>query len=158
MWGVQKISILVRPSSKALKWSYNMKYLVSPSELQQVESYDPEERMQYFLSRTIEAEEIWGLSNASGWVIKDDGEQSILPIWPYQQMAASCAVNEWKNYNAGSVSLEHFVYKLLPIMKQQGIRVEILPTAGEAGKKVDSEKLASIFDNMMESGEYYMEG
>jgi len=135
-----------------------MRYLASPSELQQVESYGPEERMQYFLSRAIEAEEIWGLSNESGWVMKDQDDYSILPVWPYQQMAKICAVNKWKDYTAGAVSLEHFVYKLLPIMKQQDIRIEILPTAGEAGKIVDAEKLASIFENMMESGEYYMEG
>ena len=135
-----------------------MRYLVSASELQQVESYGPEERLQYFLSRTIEAEEIWGLSNASGWVIKDDGEDSVLPIWPYQQMAASCAIYEWKNYSAGSVSLEHFVYKLLPIMIEQDIQVEILPTIDKPGKRMRASELASIFDSLLESGEYYMEG
>lgn len=135
-----------------------MRYLVSPSELQQVESYEPEDRLGYFLSRAIEAEEIWGLSNESGWVMKDQDEYSILPVWPYHQMATNCATNEWKNYSAGAVSLEHFVYKLLPVMIEQDIQVEILPTVGKPGKRIKASELASIFESLLESGEYYMEG
>jgi hypothetical protein len=73
-------------------------------------------------------------------------------------MAANCAANEWQDYTAGAVSLEHFVYNLLPVMMEQDIHVEVLPTAGKPGKLLDASNLAAIFEGMLESGEYYMEG
>ena len=135
-----------------------MKYLISTTELQQVDSWPPQERLQYFLGRAIESEEVWGLSNPSGWVMKDVDNKSILPVWPYEQMASLCAANEWQDYTASAVSLEHFVYKLLPIMVDQDIRVEILPTSSSGGECMDASELASIFDSLLETGEYYMEG
>ena len=135
-----------------------MKFKPSSTELSEVDSYEANERLHFFLTRAIESEEVWGLSNASGWVMKDSDDQTILPVWPYEQMAATCAVNEWQNYAPGAVSLEHFVYTLLPVMIEQGIKVEILPTINQPGNLLDAEELASIFDGMLESGEYYMEG
>ena len=135
-----------------------MKFKPSATELIEIDSYEATERLHFFLTRAIESEEVWGLSNASGWVMKDSDDQTILPVWPYQQMATICAVNEWQNYVPGAVSLEHFVYTLLPVMIEQGIKVEILPTANQPGNLLAAEELASIFEGMLESGEYYMEG
>ena len=135
-----------------------MRYLVSTKELEEVSSYSPQRRGQYFLSRAIESEEVWGLSNQSGWILKEENDQTILPIWPYQQMATGCALGEWENYDANAVSLEHFVYKVLPTMVTQDILVEIFPTNSNSGELMNAEKLASIFEGLLESGEYYMEG
>jgi hypothetical protein len=135
-----------------------MKFKPSNTELLELDSYDANERLHFFLTRTIESEEVWGLSNPSGWVMKDSDDQTILPAWPYEQMAKICAVNEWQNYKPGAVSLEHFVYTLLPVMVEQNIKVEILPTTNQPGNLLDAEELASIFEGMLESGEYYMEG
>ena len=135
-----------------------MRYSVNASELLEVESYKPEQRTHYFLTRAIEAEEVWGLSNPSGWVMKNENKTTILPVWPNEQMAARCAGDEWCEYTAASVSLEHFVYQLLPAMQAQDIRVELLPTPGRPGSLVNARELAAIFEGLMESGEYYMEG
>jgi len=135
-----------------------VKYQISTTELQQVDSWPAKERLQYFLSRAIESEEVWGLSNPSGWVMKEVNKQSILPVWPYEQLASQCAANEWQDYSAGAVSLEHFVYKLLPIMMGQDIQVEILPTSSNPGERMGASELASIFESLLETGEYYMEG
>lgn len=135
-----------------------MRYQPSASETLEVESYSAQERLHYFLSRAIEAEEIWGLSNQAGWVMKEDNNITTLPVWPYEIFAANCATSEWQNYSPGAVSLEHFVYKLLPIMIGQSIKVELLPTANCPGTLLDAGKLAELFEGMLESGEYYMEG
>ena len=73
-------------------------------------------------------------------------------------MAMTCALDERQDYAPGAVSLERFVYKLLPVMMQQDIHIEILPTAGKPGKRLNANELTSIFEGMLESGEYYMEG
>lgn len=135
-----------------------MKYQPSETELQELELYDPKEQLHFFLSRVIESEELWGLGNASGWVMKEINEQSILPVWPYEIFAENCAAMEWQDYTATAVSLEHFVYKLLPIMNKQNIKVEVFPSKSHPGSLVKATELASLFEGMMESGEYYMEG
>ena len=135
-----------------------MKYKPSISELSEVVNYDTKERLHYFLTRAVESEEVWGLSNQSGWVMRDHNNQTILPVWPYQIFAAKCATNEWQDYKPGAVSLEHFVYKLLPVMIAQEIKVEILPTTDQPGELLDARELSSLFEGMLESGEYYMEG
>lgn len=135
-----------------------MRYVVTTDELTQVESYGPQDRLQYCLNRIIEAEEVWGLSNQSGWVMKEIDNQIFLPIWPYEQMATGCAINEWQAYRADAISLDYFVYKLLPVMMKQDINAEILPSAVKPGERLAAGELAAILDGMMESGEYYMEG
>ncbi|WP_455211094.1 DUF2750 domain-containing protein [Kaarinaea lacus] len=135
-----------------------MKYRPDAKELSEIESYSRNERLHYFLTRAVESEEVWGLSNQSGWVIREHDNQTILPVWPYQIFAAKCATNEWQDYTAGAVSLEHFVYKLLPVMIAQEIKVEILPSTNQPGNLLDARELSSLFEGMLESGEYYMEG
>lgn len=135
-----------------------MKYHLSAQDLLEVESYDANARLHYFLSRAIESEEVWGLNNRFGWVMKEADGQSILPVWPYEILATQCAANEWQDYTAGAVSLEHFVYKLLPVMIEQDIKVEILPTQTQSGNLLKAKELAAIFEGMLETGEYYMEG
>ena len=135
-----------------------MKFKPSSTELSEVESYNANERLHYFLTRAVESEEVWGLSNQSGWVMKEANEHTILPVWPYKQLADDCATNEWQNYIPGAVSLEHFVYNLLALMEKEDIKVEVFPTATQPGLSVEANELAAQFEGMIESGEYYMEG
>ena len=135
-----------------------MKYQPSETELQELETCDPKEQLHFFLTRVIESEELWGLGNSSGWIMKETNDQTILPVWPYEIFATNCATNEWQDYAACAVSLEHFVYKLLPIMSGKNIKVEVSPSQSQPGSLLDATELASVFEGMMESGEYYMEG
>ena len=135
-----------------------MKYQPSIIEKLEVETYSESDRLHFFLTRAIESEEVWGLSNPSGWVMKEDNNRSILPIWPYEIFAANCASNQWQDYAPAAVSLEHFVYNLLPIITKQEIGVEIFPTTNQSGSLLEASKLAELFEGMLESGEYYMEG
>lgn len=135
-----------------------MKYQLNETELIQVNSYGEKERLNFFLSRTIESEEVWGLSNQSGWIMKEEKDKTILPVWPYDILALNCAADVNQDYSPGAVSLEHFVYNLLPVMVRQEIKVEIFPTATQAGHLLNAKELASLFEGLLESGEYYMEG
>jgi hypothetical protein len=136
-----------------------VRYKPSDSELLEIETLSAEQRMHYFLTRTIESEEIWGLGDEhSGWVLKEVDGKTIIPIWPYEMLATACAQQEWDNQTPIAVSLEQFVYAILPKIEQQNIQIEILPTTSQPGMLIDPRSLSSIIEGMMESGEYYMEG
>lgn len=118
----------------------------------------PQELLDYFLTRAMECEEVWGLSNASGWVMKEDGDTCILPLWSYAVMADACAQGEWSDYAPDSTSLEHFVYGILPQLQEQDIHVEILPMTDTEGLRVDAKALFEIFERKLDTVEYFLEG
>lgn len=135
-----------------------MRYQPSHREKQEVESYDEKDRLHFFLTRVVESEEVWGLNNDHGWILKEHNGQTILPVWPYESFAADCAVDEWQGYTPGAVSLEHFIDRLLPLIREQNIKLEILPTATQPGGLMDADKLSELLESMLEAGEYYLEG
>lgn len=135
-----------------------MKYKPSIKEVTEVETYAPQVRLHYFLTRVIESEEVWGLANASGWVMEDVDKQLLLPIWPYEKLALDCKANKWEKYHANAISLEHFIYNILPTIIKQHIKLEILPTKTTQGIVLAGTELSTILETMLESGEYYMEG
>lgn len=128
------------------------------TEFELLEKASHEERLDYFLTRAMECEEIWGLSNSSGWVIKEEAGIDILPVWSYAVLAESNAQVEWSQYSADAISLEHFVYNILGQLKEQAIRIEILPTLQEAGLIIDAGSLFEIFERKLDTVEYFLEG
>lgn len=135
-----------------------MRYKPSDNELLEIETLSEELRLHYFLSRVIESEEVWGLGGEAGWLIKDLDDKTIIPLWPYELLATACAQQSPGRPATVAVSLEQFVYSLLPKIEQQNIQLEILPTNSQPGKIIQAQALAAIVEGMMESGEYYMEG
>lgn len=117
-----------------------------------------EEKLDYFLSRAMECEEIWGLNNASGWIMRDYGETTCLPVWNYAVMADACAIDELSDYAADSTSLEHFVYGILPQLRDMEVKVELLATPEQKGIQLTAEVLFEILERKLESAEYYPEG
>jgi hypothetical protein len=135
-----------------------MRYKPSDSELLEIDTFSAEQRLHYFLSRAIESEEVWSLGDDAGWVLNDVGDKTIIPIWPYEVLATACRQTVSCQPTAMAVSLEQFVYSLLPQINHQNIQIEILPTKILPGKIMQARELAGILEGMMESGEYYMEG
>jgi hypothetical protein len=117
-----------------------------------------EERLDYFLTRAMECEEIWGLSNVSGWLMRDNGGTTTLPVWNYAVMADTCAIGELSGYDADSTSLEHFVYGILPQLRDMDVSVELLATPERQGIQLTAEALFEIFERKIDSESYFPEG
>lgn len=135
-----------------------MHFTPTPSEVSDLSDMGAPERLQYFLSRTIETEEVWGLSDAAGWILREADEQAILQVWPYAQLACDYASAHDETYQPDATSLEHFVHNLLGNMMEQEIGIEILPVKQQAGIIIAAGNLHELFSGMLESGEYYLEG
>lgn len=135
-----------------------MRYSPSDSEVAAFESMPDNERLEYFLSRVAEAEEVWGLGNASGWVMRESDGVTSLPVWPYRQFAMACAVDDWEAQAGNAVSLEHFIFNVLQMMKDADIQVEIMPAVARRGVLLDPQYLFKLFESLIESGEYFLEG
>jgi hypothetical protein len=128
------------------------------TEAKLLEDASTEELLDYFLTRAMECEDIWGLSNASGWVIKEEDNVPVLPVWSYAVMAQACAQDEWLEYKPDSTSLEHFVYGILTQLQEQEIQVEILSSPKSKGLIIDAKALFEIFERKLDTVEYFLEG
>ena len=117
-----------------------------------------EEKLDYFLARAMECEEVWGLNNVSGWIMRDHGENTYLPVWNYAVMADACAIDDLSDYAADSTSLEHFVYGILPQLQEMDVNVELLATPERQGILVKSRALFEIFERKLDAAAYAPEG
>lgn len=135
-----------------------MHYAPSPKELATFDDTTAVERLNYFLTRAMEAEEVWGLSNGRGWVMKDKDGSLVLPVWPYSEFANANAVGEDESKVADAVSLEHFIYNLLPQLIDQDIHIEVMPTRTKKGLVMEAQALFEIIERKLDTGEYFLEG
>jgi len=135
-----------------------MQFSTTPLEMQSLSNMTGDDRLNYCLSRFVETEEIWGLAETQGWIIHDTESVSTLPIWPYKDLATACAKDDWKLAKPQSISLEHFIYKVSEQLIENEIQLEVLPTDLAPGKIIPARSFFKMLENMMESGEYFMEG
>jgi len=135
-----------------------MRYTPSASECSAVEHMTDTERLEYFLTRTFETEEVWGLGNTAGWLMRERDGDTILPVWPFRQLVAAGAGDDGEAHAPNAISLEHFVYRTLQVLIDQGVKLEVMPREAAAGCVVDPQQLLQLFEGVIDAGEYRLEG
>ena len=135
-----------------------MQFAPNANEYEAIESMSDFTLLEYFITRVAEVEEVWGLGNDSGWVMRETGNITSLPVWPYRQLAIDSAVDEWETQVANAVSMEHFISKVLKMLIDANIKVEIMPTSKRHGQLIDPQEILQLFEGVIESGEYYIDG
>lgn len=139
-----------------------MRYSPSETEISSLAAWSGERRVEYFLSRVSEAEEVWSIGNASGWELREDAARAWVRVWPYRELAALNLARgedlDAEGAEAMATSLDHFVQHLLPMMAERGIALEVLSMPGRMGDVVDASRLTSMFEGILEAGDYYLEG
>lgn len=135
-----------------------MRFSPSSEEKTALQSLSLEERFHYAIPRICECEEVWGLGDDSGWLIRDVDDKAVITIWPYRQMAEECAQGDWSASEPVSVSLEHFLYQLLKQCQDNDITMEVCPAPGKAGLMLTAAQLHEVLDNIVEAETYFIEG
>lgn len=131
-----------------------MRHEPTAAELLYLDAMDADEKLHYFITRTMESEEIWRLCNEEDWVISGENDKLYMKLWPYSGLAMACAA---QGESADAVSLEYFVYHELNAMHAGGIGVEIFP-AREEGIRMSARQLFQIFDHKLDEEQYFIEG
>jgi len=131
-----------------------MRHEPTAAELLYIDEMEAEERLYYFISRTMESEEIWRLCNVDDWVSRSDGEKRVMPLWPYSGLALPFAK---EGEAPDAVSLEYFVYHELNQLHADSIEVDVFP-GKKPGVRMSAAKLLQIFDHKLEEEQYFIEG
>ncbi len=134
-----------------------MRYSPYAEEVIDIATMNEAQLLEYFLTRVFETEEVWGLDDGCEWIVTDNPAQSLMPIWPYRQLAEDAARQQWSGYTATAESLEDFVYQTLGELMEDDIILEIMPAPDKAGCKITPHRLFEIFTGMFNAGEYTLD-
>ncbi len=135
-----------------------MRYAPYDAEYALVGQMNDSQVMEYFLTRVFESEEVWSLDNKTEWITRELGEDTLLPVWPYEKYAQENSVGKWRDFEPSATSLEDFVYNLLPALIGDDILLEIMPRDDKVGCIVSPQRLMSILEGMLDAGEYTLDG
>lgn len=134
-----------------------MRYEPYQDEYAAVPTMTDEELLEYFLYRILETDEVWGLKDGPQWITRTVGTQTTLPVWPFKRFADEAAVGDWQHLKPGADSMEFFIYRTLSKQARQGVLIEIMPRTSGAGCLIIPQRLLTILEGTMHSGEYTLE-
>ena len=115
-----------------------MSYTLNEKHMSNVLALPAQEKLEYFIGRVVDWEEVWGLKDDSGWASSTDnaGVMSI-PFWPHLKFAKLCNSDLWKGNIPTPISLIDFMSKWLPGLNNDGLKVAVFPTP--SGKSIQLE-------------------
>jgi len=131
-----------------------MHHQPTETELAALPSLPTNERLYYFLTRAIECEEVWGLTDQVGWVMREAEGNTILPVWSYESLAK--AYNDDADLHPESTSLERFIEILRH--PPEPIYLDILAMPGCPGVLIPADEVLGMFESLIDSGTYFLEG
>ena len=115
-----------------------MSYTLNEKHMSNVLALPAQERLEYFIGRVADWEEVWGLKDDSGWASSaDNGGVMSIPFWPHLKFAELCNSDLWKGNIPTPISLIDFMSKWLPGLNNDGLKVAVFPTP--SGKSIQLE-------------------
>jgi hypothetical protein len=99
-------------------------------------------RFKHFIGRAADCERLWGLRDASGWVLlADETGAPGFPVWPHPDYAAACATETWAASFPAEIDVHEFAEEWLPDMAAREVSVAIFPTPSMKGVWMKPEEL-----------------
>ena len=143
-----------------------MRFSALPEEIAALPAMADGERLDYFLLRTFETDEVWALKLRNSWFSRPLPQacagfaagQAVMPLWCYRHYSQDAALDIWMDCRPDALSLEDFLEREIPQLIAADIVLDIMPRAGEPGCLITPQQLLSIFTGLMDAGEYRLEG
>jgi hypothetical protein len=135
-----------------------MRHSPYPSEYQAVEFMTDNQRLDYFMSRVFEAEEVWFLHCKKDLFIRSVDGANAFVAWPYKIFATEGAIEYWHDCVPTACSLEFFLEQTLQNLINRAISIDIMPRGDKPGCIIAPQKLRSILNGMIDAGEYRLDG
>lgn len=135
-----------------------MRHQPTGLEYNAVSHFKDSERLEYFLTRCFETDEVWLLADRSGLMVRDLNHEQTLPVWPYRKFAADAALHQFNDHAPTSVALDYFLDSTLNGVETQKLLIEIMPHGDQSGCLITPDRLRSILMGMIDAGEYRLDG
>lgn len=115
-----------------------------PQEIAAVCSLPSDERIDYFIKRTVGHEEVWGLKDDAWKLAANSSGLKVFQVWPFEEYARLCCIGEWATCNPAPMSLDHFIDTFIPNLDEQGIAVGVFYTPQDPGVLMPPYDLAKL--------------
>lgn len=135
-----------------------MRYSPYIHELEAIKSMDDSHRLEYFLTRSYETEEVWGLKENNAWFYLERGEQTTMPIWPYKNLVEKSSLIDTQSIQPAAESLEDFIDHTLDMLIDEEVMIEIMASCNHPGCLISPHRLSDIFIGLIDAGEYTLDG
>lgn len=114
---------------------------LSKSEHQRLLGLSNHQRYQYFIEKAVETGEIWSLANDEGWVTLTSEGDNCLPVWPYAELAADWANNDWGDCQPKAVALNTWLERWTKGLSQDQTLLVVFPNLKEEALLVEPNEL-----------------
>jgi hypothetical protein len=86
-------------------------------------------RYEYFIKRSADMEQVWGLTNDEGWASgkDDDSGSETFAVWPHKRYAEACAKDEWEGRTPEAIDMKEWLDGWLPDLEKDGRKVAVFP-------------------------------
>jgi hypothetical protein len=118
-----------------------MSWEMHKKEFESVSSLPAGKRYSYFIKKVADFEEIWSLWSEGGWALASDNGHQLVPIWPHEQFALSCASKGWAGYEPKKIELTVWMSRWISGLIRDQRSVVVFPTIFEKGIVVSPERL-----------------
>ncbi|MEW9796577.1 DUF2750 domain-containing protein [Alteromonas sp. CYL-A6] len=85
---------------------------------------------------------VWILNDEHGCVMLNADDDDGVPVWPSADIAALWATDEWAHCEPLAVSLDDWLKKWTPGMRQDELLVIVCPVPGEDGEVLEPDEFA----------------
>lgn len=127
---------------------------ISDKEVSAITALAAPERYSYFVKEIIDSENIWSLKDNSGWVLmSDDQGEELVPAWPHDRFASSCAIGKWTGAVSQPIQLQKWIENWLPGILTDGRQIAVFPTPEDKGIIVDPSRLKDDLEQEMSNYE-----
>jgi len=125
-----------------------MTWVMDDKEFEAVLSLPAQRRYAYLVKRVVDRERIWSLGTEEGWALSSDDEgHELVPVWPHERFAATCAEGSWRGYEPRAIDLSVWMERWIPGMQRDQRMVSAFPTPSGESVRVS---LASFENDLKE--------
>ncbi|WP_286266798.1 DUF2750 domain-containing protein [Thalassotalea atypica] len=106
---------------------------LSQEKINQVLSFNDEQRAKYFFTEVTKNNEIWILSDEHGCVMLNSEDEDCVPVWPNQEFALAWANQEWQDCQAQAISINKWFSRWSHGLTDDELALVVFPSADEQG-------------------------
>ncbi|MGY0219317.1 DUF2750 domain-containing protein [Endozoicomonadaceae bacterium StTr2] len=128
-----------------------MAYKLNSQQYENVCRLSDDQRLDYFLKKVTDFEEIWSLHSNDGWVALSsaDGEDC-LPIWPHPDFAKAWATGDWSDCTPKAIKLDYWIERWTPGLERDHTMLAVFPVGEEEGIVLSPAELQESLVGLLE--------
>ncbi|MES2587461.1 MAG: DUF2750 domain-containing protein [Bacteroidota bacterium] len=127
---------------------------INQKEIDSVIKLEPIKRYHHFLKRVADNETMFLLcKNRNDFALTSIDNYTLFSIWPFEEYANLCKVDEWIEYKTIKISIEDFEEIIKPLIIQNNYLINIFPINNSTGFVVDLNEFIQDLNEELEQYE-----